>query len=364
MKSKFWGFRAAERIGAPQFVMLANANGSSSCRIFDAQSGARISCDTSGGGGTYDTAYGSIFRDSRELLPPSGVKTSELTAGLPRHHLAFLQEQVGIEPSASPASLPQFSGHGMLAGTQELINATLGPEVAYDTVTAARHLSDSPISLNGAVLLDRLYERIVRNWDRSECRSTQLWRSFAKPDIAAHNASPEKTLEKAIVEWASGWFNQIPAASGLLIGIEEKHRNVDLGHFVTPGHLELIELKAGSQADTPLKAAFEIVGYGLLYCFARAHRVQLALPRENRVLDAKRIDLKVLAARGVYAGYRLKWLGTSLGVGFQQFSGRRFTGALEMNFGFESFPDDFQWPGTPEHELPKFLERRTPVVWQ
>jgi hypothetical protein len=190
-----------------------------------------------------------------------------------------------------------------------------------------------------------------------------LWRSFAKTDIAAHNVSPEKTLEKAIAEWAPGWFNQIPTASGLLIDVEEKHRNVDLGHFVAPGHLELIELKTGPRTDTPLRAAFEIAGYGLLYCFARAHRVQLALPRENRILDARRVDLKVLAPCEVYTGYRLQWLGTSLDAGFQQFSRRRFTGALEMNFCFESFPDDFQWPGTPEYKLPEILERRTPVEW-
>lgn len=363
MKSKYWGHRVAEREGKSQFVMLANANSSSSCRLFDARSGAVISYNTSRGG-TYDASYGGIFRECQELVPPPGVKTSELTAGLPRHHLVVLQKQVGIEASAVLVSDPAPVGRGMLAGTRELIDAALGLGVAFDTRTAALQLSESPVSLNAAILFDQMYERIVRNWDRSECRSTQLWRSFAKPDIAAHNASPEKMLEKAIVEWASDWFNQIPAASGLLIGVEEKHRNVDLGHFVTPGHLELIELKAGPHADTPLKAAFEIVGYGLLYCFARAHRLQLALPRENRVLDARRVDLKVLAPRAVYAAYRLKWLGTSLDAGFQQFSRRRFTGALEMNFRFESFPDDFQWPGTPEYELPKFLERRTPVAWQ
>ena len=363
MKAKFWGLRPAERDGAPQFVMLANANDSSSCRLFDARSGALFSYNTSRGSGTYDSAYRGIFRESQELVPPPGVKTSELVAGLPRHHLAFLQAQVGIEASPALASDPPPSGRGMLAGTKELIDAALGLDVAFDTRAAALRLSESPVLLNAANLLDQLYERIVRNWDRSECRSAELWRSVAKTTIAAHNTSPEKTLEKAIAEWAPGWFNQIPAASGLLIGVEEKHRNVDLGHFVAPGHLELIELKAGQHADTPLKAAFEITGYGLLYCFARAHRVQLALPRENRVLDARRVDLKILAPREVYAGYHLKWLGTSLDAGFQQFSRRRFTGALEMNFCFESFPDDFQWPGTPEYKLPEILERRTPVEW-
>ena len=362
MKSKFWGHRVGGRNGSPQFVMLANANGSSSCRLFDARSGASISYNTSRGG-TYDAAYGSIFRDCRELVPPPGVKTSELIACLPRHHLVFLQHQVGIQESPALSPVPPATARGMLAGTRELINKALGLEVAFDTKTAAQRLSASPIPLDAATLLDRMYEGIVQNWDRSECRSTQLWRSLAKTDIAAHNASPEKTLEKAIAEWARDWFNQIPAASGLLIHVEEKHMNVDLGHFIAPGHLELIELKAGPHADTPLKAAFEIVGYGLLYCFARAHRFQLALPKANRVLDARRVDLKVLAPREVYAGYRFKWLESSLDAGFKLFSKRRFSGTLEMNFRFESFPDDFQWPGTQGYELPKFLERRADVAW-
>jgi hypothetical protein len=363
MRAKFWGHCVGGRDGSPQFVMLANANGSSSCRLFDARSGASISYNTSRGG-TYDAAYGSILRDCRqELVPPPGVKTSELVVCLPRHHLVFLQSQVGIQESPALSPILPVAPRGMLAGTRELINAALGLDVAFDTKTAAQRLSASPISLDATTLLDRMYECVVRNWDRSECRSTQLWRSFAKADIAAHNASPEKMLEKAIAEWARDWFNQIPAASGLLIHVEEKHMNVDLGHFVAPGHLELIELKAGPHADTPLKAAFEIIGYGLLYCFARAHRVQLALPRGNRVLDAKRVDLKVLAPREVYAGYHFKWLGASLDAGLKQVSKRRFIGTMEMNFRFESFPDDFQWPGTRAYELPKFLDRRGDVTW-
>jgi hypothetical protein len=363
MKSKFWGYRIPER-GVPQFVMLANKNNSSSCRQFDARSGARIDYNTSGGGGNYDSAYGSIFRECRELIAPPGVTTSELTGGLPSRYLNFLQEQVGIEPTASVVSSLPSAERGMLGGTRELIQAALGLDVAFDTVTAAQRLSASPVLLDSAGLLDRLYERILRNWDRSECRSTQLWRSVGMPGIAERNASPEKTLEKAIVEWAHDWFNQIPAAAGLLRDVEEKHRNVDLGHFVTSGYLELIELKAGPNADTPLKAAFEIALYALLYCFARTHGYQLGLSRGNRVLDAKRVDLKVLAPREVYAGYRLEWLQKSLDAGFKQFSRRRFTGALEMSFRFESFPPDFQWPGTSAYELPKFLERRMPVVWQ
>ena len=112
-----------------------------------------------------------------------------------------------------------------------------------------------------------------------------------------------------------------------------------------------------------MKAAFEIAGYGLLYCFARAHRCHLALPEAHRVLDAGRVDLKVLGPVEVYARYSLGWLGLSLASGFQQFCRRRFTG-FEMRFLFESFPADFRWPGTEDFRLPELLERRVPVAWK
>src|SRR5438132_9558299 len=155
MKSKFWGVRVAERDAPTQFVMLANANDSSSCRLFEARSGALISYNTSRRGGTYDSAYSSVFRESQELRPPPGVKTSELVAGLPRHHLLFLQAQAGIEASPALASDTPPSGRGMLAGTRELIDAALDLDVQFDTRTAALRLSGSPVLLNAANLLER-----------------------------------------------------------------------------------------------------------------------------------------------------------------------------------------------------------------
>jgi hypothetical protein len=46
----------------------------------------------------------------------------------------------------------------------------------------------------------------------------------------------------------------------LLRNCEEKHANVDLARQLTRGEYELIELKAGENADTPPRAAFEIIG--------------------------------------------------------------------------------------------------------
>jgi|SRR5258705_13590783 len=100
------------------------------------------------------------------------------------------------------------------------------------------------------------------------------------PEISWQNLSPEKTLEKAIVNATHNWVNQIPVASGLLKDYDEGHTCIDLGHCVSPGHYELLELKVGASAETPLRAAFQIMNYGLLYCFARIHLVQLELPQD------------------------------------------------------------------------------------
>ena len=50
--------------------------------------------------------------------------------------------------------------------------------------------------------------------------------------ISEGNQSPEKTLEKAIVDQNCGYVNQIPVASGLLSRCEERHVSIDLGRKI------------------------------------------------------------------------------------------------------------------------------------
>jgi hypothetical protein len=80
---------------------------------------------------------------------------------------------------------------------------------------------------------------------------------------------------------------QIPAASGLLQECEERHMNVDLGGRCGPGWFELVELRIGPNADTPVWAAFEILRYGMLYCFARSNRSSLFLPKAHTLMGAR-----------------------------------------------------------------------------
>ena len=177
------------------------------------------------------------------------------------------------------------------------------------------------------------------------------------PRISALNRSPEKTLEKAIVQCSQDWVNQIPVASGLM-DTEQRLMSVDLGRKCGAEWYELVELKAGQNADTPLRASIEILCYGLLYCFARLRKRELELPNRSEMLTARRIDLKVLAPVEVYAGFELQWLEDSIDRGIQEFTRERFGDGLRMSFAAESFPEAFRWPGLECADLLKMLNSR------
>jgi len=172
----------------------------------------------------------------------------------------------------------------------------------------------------------------------------ELWRWAVRPQLIARNPSPEKTLERAIVKDTAEWVNQIPAASGLVANCDERHMNVDLARRCGPDWFEFVELKAGPFTDTPLWGAFEILRCGMLYCFARAHRSRLYLPKAQVLMKARQIDLKMLGPTEVYAGYSLAWLGESLDRVLREFSREKFAGGLTLRFRFEAFPEGFRWP--------------------
>lgn len=251
----------------------------------------------------------------------------------------------------------------MCDGFDLIINRALGVD-DFETKTAALNLSARPVPVDGAELINSLYNQVEVNWGGCHCRSEENWRWRLSPKMWPHNKSPEKTLEKEIVRHSSGeWVNQIPTSSGWLHDVEERHANVDLGRKCGTDWYELVELKAGLRADTPLKAAFEILRYGLMYCFARLHRQELG-SYQTVLLTAKQIDLKVLAPCSAYDRYSFAWLATALDCGLGEFCRKRFDDKLKIHFGYEAFPREFNWPPSSEpQELLDFLQRRSAYCW-
>lgn len=241
------------------------------------------------------------------------------------------------------------SGPNILAGVDNIIDAALrlkdiGKRPFYKHKTSCQKLSKSPIELNAGQLVQKIYERLVLNWDtaKDHQRSEENWR-FNKQRSIGEDNDKEVALERAIVNipkeiWpdADSWMNQIPTSSGFMGPRADKRRAIDLAYRREDGSYELIELKVGESGGTPLFAAMEILQYGLLYVFAREHKeASKFLKRDLELLRAECIHLKVLAPPVYYKGYDFAWLEKDINRGLVNFrSQRKFS--FEIDFKFET----------------------------
>jgi hypothetical protein len=357
--SQRWFYGKEENSTGRQFALLVDHRGSSSCRRYLPETGVALA-EHRAPGLPSEQAFPSILQTWKRLEGLAGAKVTNLKDGLSETELNVLRSQAGLPPVRSGSVFRNVnSSGGMLDGFDAIVDQALGLRVSHRSRKAALELSAKPSQFDGPALVRQLYQRIQRNWDRSECRSVELWRWKALPYISEYNTSIEKNLEKAIVRSTHNWVNQIPAASGLLLNREQTHTNIDLGHEIAKGHFELIELKAGMNADTPLRAAFEILGYGLLYCFARKHLRELNLRTVSGLLQAHRVDLKVLGPRDTFKQYALGWLETALENGVRSFA-REYVFGLTLRFVFETFPPEFRWPDCSDADLRLWLDNRAP----
>ena len=214
--------------------------------------------------------------------------------------------------------------------------------------TSALRLSTGrPVGFDARRLLEEAYAQLVSNLERSprfarNGPSQENWRFEKQLALSPRNVSPETTLERAIASTAGcDWANQVPTASGLWDHIADKRRAVDLVRHIGDPGFELIELKV--ESDTPLRAAIEIVQYGLLYALARERYPEWERGGKE-LLQAKAVHLRVLAPIAYYGAFRLAWLESDLDVALRAFSLDRFGEPLLASFGCEAFPGDFHWP--------------------
>ena len=233
------------------------------------------------------------------------------------------ESDVRSVPSGDRKSNRQKPAHrpSILAGVDEFVDEMPGPPGRGDgrarttgtrlPISALRQLPES----SGRALVSGVYDRIEANWPGTPCRSRENWRLVAQPAISQRNESPEKRFEKALVRENPEWVNMIPVASGVLPDVEEGGRRIDLARECAPGWFEFIELKVGPDCDTPLHAAMEILGYGMIYLFSRVHLEGLGYDPGNPLLSAHRISLKVLAPPAAYRRGSLQKLETALNDG-------------------------------------------------
>jgi hypothetical protein len=132
----------------------------------------------------------------------------------------------------------------------------------------------------------------------------------------------------------------IPVASGVLPDTEEGGRRIDLARKCGPGWFEFVELKLGKNCDTPLHAAIEILGYGLLYVFSRVYTEQLRYDSSNLLLSAQHISLKVLAPAQSYSVGSLEDFETAINDGLCALGNCLGEDRFAIDFQFEKLPDE------------------------
>ena len=233
---------------------------------------------------------------------------------------------------------------------------------------------ETPATFDANRVVSRIYEQLVANLKNPDNRfyskgpSKENWRFEKILNIAKHNSSKEKTLEKTIVKLPSlpDWVNQVPTSSGLITSRSDGQRSIDLVHRLGKGAYEFIELKVGS--DTPMSAAFQIVIYGLIYLMSRKFYTKKYNKRNIKVIDSKeilkarKVHLQTLAPQDYYSGCSLSWLENELNRGLKTLVSGKFNN-IEIDFTFTSFPESFVWP-CKDNELVDALNKRSPVEWR
>ncbi len=255
-------------------------------------------------------------------------------------------------PSTHPTSLLEGVDH-LWAGLLNITN--------LKHISALQKLS----SFDGPLVICAIYGKIVDNYlfggaTANKDRSSQNWRwPSLQTEIATHNPSREVRVERAIAGACdrlgrTDWANQVPVASGLIAGAPDKRRAIDLVRRRGERHFELIELKVAS--DTPLYAAAEIIGYACLWLIARDDRPA----RESALLDADRLDLRVLAPVDYYARYRLTLLENAFDAGVRALGERH---KVALSFAFELLDKRIRADAMPDDQfLLDLLERPAPVT--
>lgn len=151
---------------------------------------------------------------------------------------------------------------------------------------------------HGKYSISGILRQMEINCPGPESNSRALWELRRKTHVSHHNRSPEILLEKSVAMLAKnghmpGWFNQCPAASGIVSINSDKRSNVDLVQIDdTTGAACLIELKWDS--GSPCEAIRQILRYGAACLYCRRHRNRL--PVDNRpIMDSRHVALKVVA---------------------------------------------------------------------
>ena len=251
----------------------------------------------------------------------------------------------------------------ILDGVESIINkhllGTAVGSVSYRHLKSARAFGNTAQVIDAEGLLSELLAKIKSNLAGASHRSmsNQNWRQDVKPTISSKNESKEVLLERNFAQRISTnekppcWWNQMPVASGLVGPNADRRRAIDLVHRDSKSEVfDFIELKIAS--DTPLYALMEIVLYGLIYLALREAPDFLSeTSKKSPVLQARKINLRVLAPKAYFSGFQFFSFQQHLNAGFEKLLAKEKDG-LAMSIGSYWHPELDRW----EDGKPKSLD--------
>ena len=199
---------------------------------------------------------------------------------------------------------------------------------------------------NGEHLVNKLYDKLLCNWDQKPSNGQQNWRHTQNLHLGENSKSLEVTLQRIFMRANNdqNWANEVPVASGVAGTGPD---SVDFVH-VADNEYSMIELKwpQPNSGENPLKAAIQVLRYGLAYVFSRVNAEKLQYEIENKpILKASQVHLRVLAPQHFYDPFNtgdswLKKLESALNQGIESLAKAN---DFSMSFAYEQFPADFKW---------------------
>ncbi|QDS88773.1 hypothetical protein EC9_29680 [Rosistilla ulvae] len=221
-----------------------------------------------------------------------------------------------------------------------------GTASRYRSMTSLLRLCDQNEGIgDGGKLLRKLYARLETNWDGEPSRGAENWRHTQNLDLG-DNPSLEVSLQRRYMQSVNDnrWANEVPVASGVAGTGPD---SVDFVHR-SDATYSMIELKwprPDGASETPLKAAIQVLRYGLAYIFSRDNAETLSYnPEIKPILGASQVHLRVLAPKHFYKRFLAPncWLERFekvLDMGIRNLAGE----TVKMSFAFEQFPERFSW---------------------
>lgn len=242
----------------------------------------------------------------------------------------------------------KYAFTGVLSGWDDLIKEHYKLEHPIKRVTAGRNAFEIQPDL--PKLFELLYEKIEENLnpDLKPSIANSNWDLRKAKEISENNESLEKQLEKRVVNTStlSGWYNQVPAASGYASPTENRKNSIDLVYEIEhEKRYSFIELKVIQDSGSPFYACYENLSYGFLYLITRANQSVREIfsqsDTDKPLLRAKEIQLIVLAPNSYFEEKKLvksdlKKFEEAVDSALRVFADSKVYG-LKMGFEFRQF---------------------------